>query len=58
MAAVASSGTSVVYRPLDRTAFSRNGQSVQSILKIVVNLQCQFDVVEEVTPPVVHDQRT
>jgi hypothetical protein len=28
------------------------------VLEIVVNLQRQVDVVEEVTPPMVHDQRT
>jgi hypothetical protein len=33
------------------------GLALLPTLKIVVNLQCQVYVVEEVTPPVMHDQR-
>src|SRR5437868_10314301 len=39
------------------TAIRPEGE-VLPVLEIVVNLQCQVDVVEEVTAPMVHDQRT
>ena len=51
-------GIRLVSFPKSELSPIRRSSEAVPVLEIIVNLQCHADVVEEVTPPMVHDQRT